>query len=127
MPTGVYKRTKKHKIIAKENLFLRYKRGEKIGFQKGHKTSNTGKTHFKKGLVAWNKGLPAPWAKGNNFSLGHTPWNKGKYPECYQNENHPYWKGDKVGYHGLHRWIARKLGKPKKCEDCGTTKVKMYH
>ena len=31
------------------------------------------------------------------------------------------WKGDKVGYHGLHKWISRCLGKPKTCEYCKKT------
>lgn len=29
------------------------------------------------------------------------------------------WKGDKVGYFGLHAWIRRNYGTPKKCEHCG--------
>ena len=37
------------------------------------------------------------------------------------------WKGDKVGYYALHDWIERQLGKPKKCEECGTTENRMYH
>ena len=80
-----------------------------------------------KGRPAWNKGKPAPWAKRNGFQKGSIPWNKNKHPECYQNENHPGWKGDKVSYTGLHRWVERKLGRPKKCELCGITKNKTYH
>ena len=41
-------------------------------------------------------------------------------------EKNPSWKGDEVGYYGLHTWVARKLGKPKKCNRCGTTKAKRY-
>ena len=36
------------------------------------------------------------------------------------------WKGDAVGYHGLHKWIQSRLGKPKTCWACGTTKAKRY-
>ena len=32
---------------------------------------------------------------------------------------HNNYKGDDVGYRGLHHWINRWLGKPKKCEHCG--------
>jgi hypothetical protein len=54
-------------------------------------TLNTGKTHFKKGISSWNKGLigvmPPAWNKGKKLSpehieklrqcnLGRTPWNK---------------------------------------------------
>lgn len=28
------------------------------------------------------------------------------------------WKGDKVGYRGLHRWVAQNYGKPSTCENC---------
>ena len=34
-------------------------------------------------------------------------------------ENNSSWKGDDVGYVGLHVWIARHLGRPTKCEHCG--------
>lgn len=37
-------------------------------------------------------------------------------------ENHPNWKGDKVGYFGLHGRVYRKFGKPKKCIKCGSIK-----
>ena len=30
----------------------------------------------------------------------------------------PNWKGDKVLYNGLHKWVARMLGKPTTCEKC---------
>lgn len=31
------------------------------------------------------------------------------------------WKGDKVGYWALHKWVYRILGKPITCEHCGKT------
>lgn len=31
------------------------------------------------------------------------------------------------GYDYIHTWIAKKLGSPKYCEHCKTTKAKMYH
>lgn len=33
-------------------------------------------------------------------------------------EKNNMWKGDNVGYHGIHKWIAVMLGKPTKCEHC---------
>lgn len=37
----------------------------------------------------------------------------------YKNKkNHPRWKGNKVGYRGLHNFIEKELGKPDKCEIC---------
>lgn len=37
-----------------------------------------------------------------------------------------HWKGDKVKYRALHSWVTRKLGRPKKCEHCGTIEAKRY-
>ncbi len=34
-------------------------------------------------------------------------------------ETHPRWKGDKVGYYGVHDWITKHYGQPKECEVCG--------
>lgn len=36
------------------------------------------------------------------------------------------WKGDKIGYWGIHAWIKREYGSPKKCDDCGTTTAKKF-
>lgn len=41
-----------------------------------------------------------------------------------ENEKHPFWKGEKVSYGGLHYWVSRKLGKPTTCEHCGKTGLK---
>ncbi len=37
-----------------------------------------------------------------------------------------HWKGDNVGYHGLHKWISLIAGKPNLCEFCGITKAKRF-
>ena len=34
------------------------------------------------------------------------------------------WKGDKVGYSGLHKRIRQELGKPETCEHCGKSGLK---
>lgn len=34
---------------------------------------------------------------------------------------HRLWKGNSVGYQALHTWVARRLGKPKECVECGYT------
>lgn len=41
-------------------------------------------------------------------------------------EKHHMWKGDGAGYHALHKWIARRLGKPRCCQHCGTTVAKRF-
>jgi len=54
--------------------------------------------------------------KGKHYSP-KTEFKKGQM----SNEKHPMWKGDKVSRVPLHSWVARNLGRPKKCEFCGTT------
>ena len=60
---------------------------------------------------------------------------KGKYcsKKCFfeyrsvtSGENHHAWKGEDVGYHAIHNWIARKLGKPSQCEECHTKESKRF-
>ncbi len=36
------------------------------------------------------------------------------------------WKGENVGYHALHGWISKKLGKPRDCANCHRTDRKRY-
>lgn len=49
--------------------------------------------------------------------------------EGIEGEKHPNWKGDAVSYSGLHRWIRRKLGTPKRCDHCGNNDLRhrQYH
>src|SRR3990167_6813766 len=49
--------------------------------------------------------------------------------ELYKDETkHPRWKGDNVGYYGVHDWITKHFGQPKKCEVCGLNdKKRKYH
>lgn len=35
------------------------------------------------------------------------------------NEKHPRWKGNDIGYHGLHTWLSYKKGRPEICQHCG--------
>ena len=69
----------------------------------------------------WGKKPPASFAKG------HVPWNKGVANENIRGKNHPNWIGDKVTYIGIHAWIARQLGRPNKCDECGNENYKRYH
>mgnify|MGYP001568121201 CR=1 FL=1 len=38
--------------------------------------------------------------------------------ECYIIKNNPAWKGDNVGYYGLHNWVRKRKPKPAICENC---------
>ena len=60
--------------------------------------------------------------KGNKYRLGKEPWNKGLKITQTKGKGNGMWKGDKVGYFALHRWVDREKGKPKQCEECGKTR-----
>lgn len=55
------------------------------------------------------------------FQKGEVPWHKGTHGVVPQGENHPSYKGDSVGYSGLHDWVRRHRGKATACENCGST------
>src|SRR3990167_4614842 len=71
----------------------------------GNKTNLRKSTHRPRGHI---EGEPS------KFISGHNPRAKRENSKC--------WKGDRIGYDGLHSWIHREFSKPKKCENCGTTK-----
>ncbi len=48
--------------------------------------------------------------KGKIISLDHI--------ERISGENSGQWRGDKVGYGGLHVWVRKQLGKPDTCVNC---------
>ena len=50
---------------------------------------------------------------------GKPSWNKGKINHWMLGEKNHRWRGDKVGYYGLHTWVQRQLGKALKCQNCG--------
>lgn len=102
-----------------------------FGFKKKHKPWNKNKKglvldkNYKNHLASghgWNKGLPMSEDQKKILSKIHkgkhlskkTEFRKGQFAD----EQHMNWKGDEVGYHALHAWVARKLGKPKTCEHC---------
>ena len=93
------------------------------------------KTSFKKGQSSWNKGITGKdshifgktWrglsGKQNPFyGKSHSEETKKKMSEAKEGvKDHKSnaWKGDQVGYFGLHSWVKKKLGTPQICEDCG--------
>lgn len=55
--------------------------------------------------------------QGHRYFGGH---------QYQKGELHPFWKGDSVGYLGLHRWVYRNLGKAYKCVKCDNKTAKRY-
>jgi len=69
--------------------------------------------------------------KGNKYTLGVEPWNKGKknwmsdeamskLKSANTGENSHKWKGDKASRRSIHLWVERQLGKASNgiCELC---------
>ena len=108
--------------------------------KKGQFTKGSEPTHgFKKGVIVWNKNKKGiHLSPDSEFKKGMIPWNKGLKgvikpnsgsftkgehrsidtefdSKRTKNENNHNWKGDKVGYFGLHTWIQRNMGKAKIC------------
>lgn len=51
----------------------------------------------------------------------------GTTPPHYSGEEHYNWKGDEVGYYGVHVWMQKQFGTPSKCENCGTEEDTKYN
>lgn len=82
--------------------------GKKTWFKKGEHSSR--KTEFKKGRVL-------------DSDIETRRINK-----LPRREEHYEWKGDRVGYDALHRWVYKELGRPLLCDLCGdNTSERMYH
>lgn len=84
-------------VCAKETLF---KKGQNVSVV----------TQFKSGHTFW-LGKKRPYLKGNKEALEKSPYRQ-------KNELHPGWKGDKVGYAGIHSWLRRNFVKPNVCQNC---------
>ena len=93
-------------------------------FTKGHPFYlGSEKGWFKKGQPSWLKGTRGI-VKPNRGSF-----KKGQHvsriTEFQKNDpritgvNSFHWKGDRVGYSGVHIWLNKKYGKAKECEFCG--------
>lgn len=85
------------------------------GFQKGHKmglgkkTGRVPQSAFKKGHI--------PWLKGKHHTIESKLKMRDSKLGKYVEEKSPHWKGDAVGYEGIHTWI-HKFGSPMKCGHC---------
>jgi len=100
-------------------VFFTSETAKKYGFKKGNKYG------FKKGYNPWNKGkktgiAPMKGKKHSRESILKIRENSVK------GENSVHWKED-ISYIGIHAWVVRTLGKPKKCSKCGIDEDKRYH
>ena len=136
MPTGVYihiKQTdKRNKIcsICNKVFYCTSDIGIKRWNEKKYCSNNCYGESQRGKLVFDTTGLKHSEETKKKISTAHLgmkkPWSK--FP-VLKGENNHAWKGDNVSYSGLHRWIYRHLGKPRRCEHCGNNKkigIKMY-
>jgi hypothetical protein len=70
-------------------------------------------------------GTPDSWKVSPEAKLKMSQSKKGKMMDS---EN-PLWKGDNASYRAKHIWVETRLGKPRKCEECGSSdrKSRDYH
>lgn len=81
-----------------------------------------------KGVVPWNKGIKAPaisrGLRGRKLSSETrekiSTAKTGRSIPLTSGSNHWNWKGDTVGYSGVHKWIKKQLGNAQSCENCFT-------
>lgn len=91
-----------------------------------------GLDHPMKGKIPWNKGKKVDREKYPN--MGHFIKHSESAIERMKLNHHHLsaekiksWKGECVGYRALHDWVARYLGKPLVCQNCGDDKRTRYH
>ena len=87
------------------NLMCKCGCGEQIDLTKNYKSS---------------RGIPE--YKKNHHLKEVNPKKKGTFKK---GECHPNWRGDEVGYQGLHSWVRVNKPKPKKCQRCDKRTTKL--
>lgn len=114
MPKGIYKRTK-----PPWNKGLKADDDSRVARPWLGKKRPTGKDS-----TNWKGGLPDCDVCGKKLSLR-------KYRRCIKcsarsGKDNNLWRGDDVGYHGVHKWVYRIKGKAVHCEHCGIKNAKRY-
>jgi hypothetical protein len=113
MPTGVYTRTEEHRRILglahKDKKLTDKARANISKALMGHVISEATKDKIRKA----NSGINAPW-----YGKHHSEDTKRKIAEAQTGPKNHLWKGDKVKYKPLHKWVRRYKPKPEFCEEC---------
>jgi hypothetical protein len=120
--------------MKKVNLF----RNNKGQFVKGYKKPNgwVSKSPItQKGHTPWNKGKTGVYSEAHKKYIsdklkGHTvsKQTREKLREKSAGkigEKNSSWKGDSVGYSGLHAWVSKNLVRPKSCLHWGLEKCRI--
>lgn len=95
-----------------------------LGFCKSCARSGKKTSEETKRKISLSKlGKKRPDGFGEKISKTWTLERKKKTSERFSGENQWNWKGDDIGYQGLHNWVVGQLGKPMSCEFCGLNKI----
>lgn len=80
-----------------------------------------------KGLQGFQKGNKL--GTGKKYLLGRKASceTRKRMSESHSGEKSRFWKGNSVGYSGVHKWVYKQLGKPNHCAYCQSTTKKYYH
>lgn len=80
-----------------------------------------------KGLQGFQKGNKL--GLGKKYMLGRkaSDETRKKHSIKWLAEKNPRWKGDEVGYWGVHHWVTKMLGQPSYCAYCQCNDKKYYH
>jgi NUMOD3 motif len=71
----------------------------------------------------------APWSEETRQKMRAIMFGRKHTPEALEKmrgERASRWKGDEVGYGGIHIWMRHTFGQPRECDHCGTTEAKRY-
>lgn len=118
----------KHSLESKKKISQGNK-GKKVSQEIRKKISiaNLGKTvssEVRMKISNTKKGKRTPWMENRVISeLTKKRMSSSKINLFKIKENHPRWKGDKVGYRALHIWVLKVLGRPLICKHCGKEKT----
>lgn len=76
-----------------------------------------------KQLQYWKSLKGKHFTNSGQFQKGehHSPKTEFKKGQQLKEDN-PDWRGEKVGYHAVHKWIQKSLIKPQTCRDCNQPK-----
>ena len=121
MPKGIYPKTKEHIEKLKPSLLKNFEKIKKCG-KCGRLIGK--KKHIcptKEEIQELVKHLHTKEAKEKRDKIIKRMIESGKIKYAV-GKNHQNWKGNKVGYQGLHKWIRNHKPKPKFCERCGGRK-----
>ena len=91
----------------------------KVGFKHSAESIEKIREAKKKNPTRYWLGKKNPHTEEHKRKISEINKRLGITVPILKEESSPHWRGDDVGYSGIHRWIRRAKGVPEKCELCG--------